>query len=101
MFVAREATSGAFSKKGISEGQSQQLELVHMDLCGPMQHTPLGGSEYFMLVVDDFSRLTLGFFLKHKSEAFLSLKDWIALVEKGAGRALNALSLGIVPSALG
>ena len=31
------------------------LELVHMDLCGPVQIASLGGSLYFMLLVDDFS----------------------------------------------
>lgn len=42
---------------------SKRAIKVHMDLCGPMQHASLGGSEYFELNVDDFSRLTLVFFL--------------------------------------
>lgn len=53
-----------------------------MDLCGPMQTSSIGDSEYFMLVVDDFSWLTWIFCLRHKSEAFLSFKDWLVLVEK-------------------
>ena len=36
---------------------TQILELAHMDLCGPMQTISLGGSLYFMLLVDDFSQL--------------------------------------------
>ena len=35
------------------------LELVHADLCGKMPTQALGGSSYFMLLVDNFSR-TLG-----------------------------------------
>ena len=62
-----------------------------MDLCGPMQNTSLGGSEYFMLIIDDFSRLTWVFFLKHKSEAFLSLKEWVALVEKESGHSVKTI----------
>ena len=50
-----------FSKKA-SRRASQSLELVHMDLCGPMQNASLGGSEYFMLIIDDYSRLTWVFF---------------------------------------
>ena len=36
---------------------TKALELVHMDLYGPMQIVYLGGSLYFMLLVDDFSHL--------------------------------------------
>ena len=79
-----------FPKKA-SRRATQQLELVHMDLCGPMQNTSLGGSEYFMLIIDDFSRLTWVFFLKHKSEAFLSLKEWVALVEKESGHSVKTI----------
>ena len=38
-----------------SQCATKVLELVHMDLCGPMQTISLGGSLYFMLLVDDFS----------------------------------------------
>ena len=90
LLFAREAASVAFSEKGVPEGHPT-VGAFHMDLCGPMQHTSLGGSEYFMLVVDDFSRLTWVFFLKHKSEAFLSLKDWIVLVENESGNSVKTI----------
>ena len=32
------------------------LDLVHMDLCGPIKPPTLGGKSYFLLIVDDFSR---------------------------------------------
>ena len=31
------------------------LELVHMDLCGPIKPPTLGGKSYFLLIVNDFS----------------------------------------------
>lgn len=34
---------------------SELLELVHSDLCGPMQTQSLGGALYFMPIVDDSS----------------------------------------------
>ena len=58
-----------------SHRATQVLELVHMDLCGPMQTVSLGGSLYFMLLVDDFSQLCWVFFLHQKSEAFLSFSS--------------------------
>ncbi|MCO5594455.1 hypothetical protein L7F22_048485 [Adiantum nelumboides] len=52
--------------KQVSQRATQSLDLVHMDLCGPMLQTSLGGSSYFMLIVDDFSRLTWIFPLHQK-----------------------------------
>lgn len=37
---------------------SKVLELLHMDLMGPMQVDSLGGKMYAYVVVDDFSRFT-------------------------------------------
>lgn len=36
---------------------SSPLELVHADVCGPMQTESLGGSSYFLLFVDDYTRM--------------------------------------------
>ena len=44
------------------------LELVHTDLCGPMQNQSIGGSFYFLKFIDDFSRKVWVYFLKHKSD---------------------------------
>ncbi|MCO5592506.1 hypothetical protein L7F22_046509 [Adiantum nelumboides] len=53
-----------------------------MDLCGPMSVDSLGGSKYFMLIVDDYSRFTWVYFLTHKSEAISTFICWKAHVEK-------------------
>lgn len=39
------------------------LELVHTDLCGPMKNLSLGKARYFLLFVDDFSRMCIVYFL--------------------------------------
>ena len=36
---------------------SKELELIHGDLCGPFALEPLGGSKYFLLLVDDCFRM--------------------------------------------
>ena len=38
--------------------QAELLELVHTDVCGPMQTRSLGGAWYFLIFVDDRSRFT-------------------------------------------
>ena len=42
------------------------LELLHMDLFGPITYKSLGGNLYCLVIVDDYSRYT--FFLHDKSE---------------------------------
>ena len=37
---------------------SKVLELLHMDLMGPMQFESLGGKKYAYVIVDDLSRYT-------------------------------------------
>ncbi|MCH79564.1 gag-protease polyprotein [Trifolium medium] len=49
---------------------SRILELLHMDLMGPMQVESLGGKMYAFVMVDDFSRFTWIDFLKEKSHSF-------------------------------
>ncbi|MCO5610007.1 hypothetical protein L7F22_064242 [Adiantum nelumboides] len=71
----------AFSKQA-STRASAPLALVHTDLCGPMSTSSLSGLCYMLVLVDDFSRYTWVSFLKLKSEAFGSIRDWKAMVEK-------------------
>jgi hypothetical protein len=39
------------------------LELLHMDLFGPIAYISIGGSKYYLVIVDDYSRFTWLFFL--------------------------------------
>ena len=47
------------------------LELIHTDLCGPMETTSIGGSKYFLTFIDDYSRNIFVYFLtsKHSERA--------------------------------
>jgi hypothetical protein len=42
---------------------SRPLELLHMDLFGPVAYLSIGGNKFCLVIVDDFSRLTWVFFL--------------------------------------
>ncbi|KAG7547174.1 Zinc finger CCHC-type [Arabidopsis suecica] len=50
------------------------LELIHMDLMGPVQVESINGKKYIFVLVDDFSRYTWVRFLREKSEAVESFK---------------------------
>ncbi|KAJ1700426.1 hypothetical protein LUZ63_000205 [Rhynchospora breviuscula] len=67
------------------------LEIVHADLCGPMQTISLGGSKYFLLFTDDYSRMSWVYFLKNKDETFSNFKAFKALVEKQSEKKLKIL----------
>jgi hypothetical protein len=53
---------------------SRPLELLHMDLFGPVAYLSIGESKYDLVIVDDFSRFTWVFFLQDKSETQGTLK---------------------------
>ena len=46
------------------------LELVHADICGPTRTPSLNNKRYFILFVDDYTRMMWLYFLNAKSEAF-------------------------------
>jgi hypothetical protein len=57
------------------------LEIVHTDLVGPTTTMGLKGEKYFMLLVDDYTRMTTVWFLKNKSEDFENFKIYKEMVE--------------------
>jgi hypothetical protein len=56
---------------------SRPLELLHMDLFGPVAYLSIRGSKYGLVIVDDFSRFTRLFFLQDKSETQGTLKCFL------------------------
>ena len=88
---------GKQSKKPFPVGKvwraSKCLELVHADLCGPMNIESLGGSRYFLLFTDDYSRMSWVYFLENKSEAFERFKKFKALVERKSGLLIKTLRI--------
>lgn len=56
-----------------------------------MEESSLGGSKYFLLLIDDYSRYCWVYFIKLKSEAFGYFQVFKALVEKSTGCKIKAL----------
>lgn len=65
------------------------LELVHGDLCGPISPPTPSGNKYFLLLVDDFSRVMWVYMIKSKDEALDAFKKFKALVENGKERSIK------------
>lgn len=64
------------SHKGISDiNTSKVLELLQMDLMGPIKVESLSGKMYIFVCVDDFSRFTWVNFLREKSDNFDAFKN--------------------------
>lgn len=57
------------------------LELVHSDICGPMETISLGGARYLLTFIDDFSKKVYVYFLHKKSEVSQTFKEFKRLVE--------------------
>ena len=75
---------------GKSRRATQQLELVHSDICGPLETVSNGGNRYFITFIDDYSRKTWVYFLKQKSKVFGTFKDFKVYVEKQSGLSLKS-----------
>jgi transposase InsO family protein len=53
------------------------LEMLYMDLFGPIAYISIGGNKYGIVIVDDYSRFTWVFFLQDKSEPQEVLKKFL------------------------
>jgi transposase InsO family protein len=61
------------------------LELLHMDLFGPIAYISIGGSKYRLVIVDDYSRFTWVFFLQEKSQTQEILKRFLRWAQNEFG----------------
>jgi Reverse transcriptase (RNA-dependent DNA polymerase)/gag-polypeptide of LTR copia-type/Integrase core domain/GAG-pre-integrase domain len=67
------------------------LELVHSDVCGPMQNTSFGGSKYFITFIDDYTRYMVVKTMKSKDEAMNHFLDYKAYAENLTGHRIKIL----------
>ena len=69
-------------KPKLTVSTTKPLELLHMDLCGPMRVQSRGGKRYVFVIVDDYSRFTWALFLATKDETFTMFEIFAKLVQK-------------------
>nr|GEU61385.1 hypothetical protein [Tanacetum cinerariifolium] len=54
-----------------------EINLLHMDLCGPMRIASINGKRYVLVIVDNYSRYTWVHFLRSKDEAPKVIKTFL------------------------
>lgn len=54
----------------IHDQSKEMLDLVYLDLYGPMPVESIGGARYILLIIDDYSNMYFTYFLKNKSDTF-------------------------------
>ena len=57
------------------------FDLIHSALWGPSPITSQGGSRYFVIFVDDFSRYTWIYLFKNRSELYQIYRDFTKMIE--------------------
>ena len=67
------------------------LDVVHSDVWGPAQTATFGGCRYYVLFIDDFSRHTWIYLMRHKNEVFGHFQKIQNEVEKKIGRHVRCL----------
>ena len=67
------------------------LQLMHADIWGPSSTPSFGGRRYFLLFIDDYTRMMWVYFIQQKSDAFSCFKEFKALVEKQSGHSFKIL----------
>ena len=72
--------------KASSSRTSKLLELVHSDVNGPLEIPSLGGSRYFILFIDDYSKWTVVYTMKKKSESIKCFEKYHKLAETHTGK---------------
>ncbi|KAJ9552796.1 hypothetical protein OSB04_016841 [Centaurea solstitialis] len=77
------------SKKNFSI--NTPLQLLHVDLCGPVSTPSLGGKRYILVLVDEFSRFTWTFFLGHKGDAAEEIILFIKKIEVRTGLPVRSI----------
>lgn len=75
----------------VGQRSTETLQIIHADVCGAMETKSIGGAQYFLLFVDDYSRMTFIYFLKHKNEVIKKFKDFKAMVENQQNKKIKIL----------
>ena len=71
--------------------KAEPLQLVHSDVCGPMPVVSMGGAQYFVTFIDDFSRKVWVYSLKRKDQVLSVFQRFVTLVETQTDKKVKCL----------
>jgi len=82
--IQAKMTRKSFPK--VSSSRSARVcDLIHTDVCGPMQTITPSGNRYFMTMIDDYSGHTTVYLLKSKSEVPSKIKEYVKYLQTKFG----------------
>ncbi|WVY91413.1 hypothetical protein V8G54_036927 [Vigna mungo] len=79
--IVGKQTRRPFSKQ-LEQRSKERLEIIHSDVCGPIEPPTLAGNRYFVTFIDEFSRMVRVFLIRQKSEVLNTFKCFKKQVEK-------------------
>ena len=62
------------------------LDLIHLDVFGPVKVPSISKAQYYVPFIDDYSRRTWVYFLRSKPNVFNQFKEFKALLKNEIGR---------------
>ncbi|GJY62616.1 retrovirus-related pol polyprotein from transposon TNT 1-94, partial [Tanacetum coccineum] len=83
------AKRSSFKTKAVPSSKGR-LNLLHIDLCGPMLVASINEKKYILVIVDNSSRYTWTLFLRSKYETPEVLKDFLTMIQWNL-QALNGI----------
>nr|GEY30789.1 copia protein [Tanacetum cinerariifolium] len=89
------AKRSSFKTKAIPS-LKRRLNLLHMDLCGPMRVASINGKKYILVIVDDYLRYTWTLFLRSKDETLEVLK--VTMIQRNLQASLITVRINRVLS---
>lgn len=72
---------------------NESLELVHLDVFGPIKQASISDAKYMVTFIDDFSRFVWVLFMKEKSETLSKFKEFKEKVESELRKSIWCLRI--------
>ena len=73
---------------------SQTLELIHSDVCGPLEVQSIRGARFYITFIDDHSNLSVVYPMRKKSESFHYYKMFANFSQTHTGNRIKVLRSG-------
>ena len=82
----------SFPKHSMSR-TNRVLEIVHSDVVGPLEIPSIGGSRYFITFIDDYSKWTVVYMMRKKSDALGCFIKYHRHAEKHVGEKIKSFNI--------
>lgn len=83
-------TRDPFPQKSFTKSAGK-LDLIHTDVCGPLQIPTPRGNKYILILIDDYSKYSFIYLLKQKSDVCEKIKEFVEMMKTQYGTAPKAI----------